>query len=153
MKVLEITPQSWLVEDEQGAGLISQRNQGGYLVVRGKQAVEVNSQSELNELFEHDVFGNISTHDISSESDYTVMGYPVNYPTPVVFENECGPLPLFAKRPDTHVRFCAGYYAINSNLGWRPVFCPKQSTLEGYEYRGPFRTVEGAKQAIRELRR
>lgn len=152
MKVLEITPSSWLVKDEQGAGLISKRNRGGYLVIKNRHAVEVDNRQALNEFFQWDVFGNISTQEINSESDHTVMGFPVNYPTPVVFESECDPLPVFAKRADTHVRFCAGYYAIHSQMGWRPVFCPKLSTLERYEYRGPFRQEDDAKKAIRELR-
>lgn len=153
MKVLEITPRSWLVKDQHGAGLISQRNRGGYLVVRGNQAVEVNDRQELNELFQSDVFGDISAQDPISKSDYTVMGFPVNYPLPVVFEEECDPLPLFAKRSDTDVRFCAGYYAIHSGLGWRTVFCPKLTTLTKYRHLGPFRRLANAKEAIQEVRR
>lgn len=152
MKVLEITPHSWLVEQAQGSGLISEKNQGGYLIVQGNQAVEVNTKQELNEFFQSDVFGDISARDISTQSEYTVMGYPVNYPEPVVSEEECTHLPLFAKRNDTLVRLCAGYYALHSNMGWRLVFCPKLTTLKMYEYKGPYRTVDHAKKAIHNLR-
>ena len=37
--------------------------------------------------------------------------------------------------------YAAGYYLVHFPKGWVRGFCPKLSTLEGNEYKGPFKTV------------
>ena len=49
-------------------------------------------------------------------------------------------LPLFTKSKKSKSLYCAGYYIIKFDKGWVRSFCPKLSTLETYNYKGPFKT-------------
>tara|TARA_B100000959_G_C14991663_1_gene628198 strand:+ start:3528 stop:4040 length:513 start_codon:yes stop_codon:yes gene_type:complete len=47
---------------------------------------------------------------------------------------------LFTKSKKSKSLYCAGYFIIHFEKGWVKSLCPKQVTLEKYEYRGPFKT-------------
>ena len=49
-------------------------------------------------------------------------------------------LPLFTKSNKSKSLYCAGYYVIHFEKGWVKSFCPKLSTLEKYEHKGPMKT-------------
>jgi len=47
---------------------------------------------------------------------------------------------LFTKSKKSKSLYCAGYFIIHFEKGWVKSLCPKQVTLEKYEFRGPFKT-------------
>ena len=49
-------------------------------------------------------------------------------------------LPVYTKTPKSKSQFCAGYYIICFEKGWRKAYCPKMITLSRYEYKGPIKT-------------
>lgn len=67
----------------------------------------------------------------------TCNGFPTTSPTVFVVEHET--LPVFKKSETANTLFAAGYYIIKFKE-WLPSFTPKLSTLEGYEFQGPYLT-------------
>ena len=49
-------------------------------------------------------------------------------------------LPVYTKTPKSKSQFCAGYYIICFEKGWRKAYCPKMITLSRYDYKGPMKT-------------
>jgi len=94
-------------------------------------------------------FGKEDTRDTKVEGD--VYNYPINtksgYNT--IFDL-ARKLPMFTKRNDSKCWFCAGHYIINFNkIGWTTAYCPKLITLDRYGYKGPYKSVEDAKEALK----
>lgn len=54
-------------------------------------------------------------------------------------------LPIFTETEKSKSYLCAGYYLIKDRK-WKVEYCPKLLTLSRYEYVGPFKTAEQAKQ-------
>lgn len=72
-----------------------------------------------------------------SVANKTCNGFPTTSPTVFVVEHET--LPVFKKSESANTLFAAGYYIIKFKE-WLPSFTPKLSTLEGYEFQGPYLT-------------
>ena len=157
IKLKEITVKSWLlVADEQRIGLLSQKNSGEYVLLAKEAKLEFRNKEEINNFFEMDVFGKIAIDKIEEPAKtFYIRGYPVDYPDPVeVDENDSiSPLPLFTKKKGGTVYLCAGYYCLNTDRGWRPVFCPKLSTVEKYNYEGPIKTEFELKRRLSALKK
>ena len=49
-------------------------------------------------------------------------------------------LPIYTKTPKSKSLFCAGYYIICFEKGWRKAYCPKVITLQRYTYKGPMKS-------------
>jgi hypothetical protein len=49
-------------------------------------------------------------------------------------------LPVYTKTPKSKSQFCAGYYIICFEKGWRKAYCPKMITLSRYKYKGPIKS-------------
>ena len=49
-------------------------------------------------------------------------------------------LPIYTKTPKSKSMFCAGYYIICFDKGWRKAYCPKAITLQRYPYKGPIKS-------------
>lgn len=48
-------------------------------------------------------------------------------------------IPVFTKTEKSRTLHAAGYYIISFDTGWVQSFCPKVSTLDSNEFKGPFR--------------
>ena len=155
LKLKEITDRSWLlIVDQDKIGLISQQNNGEYILLAKEARIRFENRSEVNRFFEEDVFGNIEiVKKKEDDTQHFIKGYPVNYPNPIEPDNIKSDLPVFIKRKNSKVHLCAGYFCIGSPVGWRTVFCPKLSTIEQYPYRGPFRTDLEMKQQLKQLKK
>ena len=55
---------------------------------------------------------------------------------------------LYSKSANSDNMYAAGYFLVHFPKGWVRGFCPKLSTLEGNEFKGPFKTVTEQKQAF-----
>ena len=47
---------------------------------------------------------------------------------------------IYSKTPKSKSLFCAGYYIICFEKGWRKAYCPKLITLQRYPFKGPIKT-------------
>lgn len=81
----------------------------------------------------------------SAKDNYDVYGYPSAYkPFNTVYDVK-RKLPLFSKNDKSKSMYCAGYYLIKFSDTWVRTFCPKSITLNRYEFHGPFKTEQAAK--------
>jgi hypothetical protein len=152
-----ITETSWLVigdTEENKIGLLTEIRSEYILMVKGEKKKFLN-RKEVNGFFKEDVFKNVieSMAEDKIEKDYFINGYPVDFDTPYEVIIKGNTLPLFCKKQTSDVYYSAGYYCLNFLKNWMPAFCPKLSTLETYEYAGPFKTEFQMKTELTRLRR
>lgn len=137
----EITDNSWLIlseDDQERIGLLSS-NPNGFVLLARDGKVNFATKQDVEEFFEEDVFSKIIQPVVVQQKEYFIKGYPVDFDNP--FEPELdSELPLFTKTKNSKVYHCAGYYCILFPKGWTHSFCPKQATLDKYQYVGPFKT-------------
>lgn len=149
-KVKSINDHSWLLLDQSQVGLLSRTNQGSWVLVQHQQQHQFATQESLVNFLKFDPFAVVSNGIDAKNVKSFVKGFPTNRPQPLeVYHNSS--LPLFAKRKNTKVWFCAGYYAVWSTTRWREVFCPKWSTLCKKRWHGPFVTANEVKQILKDL--
>lgn len=144
VKLKPITETSWLVigdTDETRIGLLTETRDQYVLMVKGEKQKFIN-RKEVNTFFNEDVFVNIPEVEPAPElkKDYFINGYPVDFDGPNEVLIKGNKLPLFSKKLTSEVYYSAGYYCLNFPKNWMPAFCPKLSTLETYEFAGPFKT-------------
>lgn len=143
-KLKPITEKSWLVlsdTEENRVGLLTEIRDQYVLMVAGAKQQFI-SRKEVNKFFNEDVFTNMAEAVVEDyvKKDYFINGYPVDFDNPSEVLVKGNRLPLFSKKATSDVYYSAGYYCLNFPKNWMPAYCPKLSTLETYEYAGPFKT-------------
>lgn len=58
-------------------------------------------------------------------------------------------LHIFTKTPKSKCYYAAGWFALKQTENFEPMFCPKYIFVQRYEYKGPFKTQEEAKNSIK----
>jgi hypothetical protein len=144
VKLKPITPTSWLVigdTDDIRIGLLTEIRDNYVLMAKGEKKQFLN-RKEVNKYFKEDVFENVIdvTTETLAKKDYFINGYPVDFDGPNEVIIKGNKLPLFSKKTTSEVYYSAGYYCLHFPKNWMPAFCPKLSTLETYEFAGPFKT-------------
>ena len=144
VKLKPITETSWLVlgdTDDDRVGLLTEARDNYILMAKGEKRRFLNKK-EVNKYFQEDIFKNViqSVEPKEVKKDYYINGYPVEFDNPNEVILKGNKLPLFSKKATSDVYYSAGYYCLNFPKNWMPAFCPKLSTLETYEYAGPFKT-------------
>lgn len=142
VKLKPITETSWLVigdTEDIRIGLLTEIRNQYVLMVKGEKQKFLDRKA-VNKFFQEDVFSNVTTP--VSEEDvkktYFINGYPVDFDNPSEVIIKGNKLPLFSKKATSDVYYSAGYYCLNFPKNWMPAYCPKLTTLETYEYAGPF---------------
>ena len=144
IKLKPITEKSWLVindTEETRIGLLTEiRDQYTLMVAGAKQ--QFLDRKEVNKFFNEDVFMNVEEPVVEDnvKKDYFINGYPVDFDNPNEVLIKGNKLPLFSKKATSDVYYSAGYYCLDFPRNSMPAYCPKLSTLEAYEYAGPFKT-------------
>lgn len=144
VKLKPITETSWLVigdNDETRVGLLTEiRNQ--YILMAQGVKKSFLDRKAVNKYFAEDVFKNViePTSESDVDKDYYINGYPVDFAAPNEVILKGNTLPLFSKKATSDVYYSAGHYCLNFPKNWMPAYCPKLSTLETYEYAGPFKS-------------
>lgn len=157
IKLKPITQNSWiLVVDDTNIGIIK-KDSSGYQLLSKDNKISFADQNDINSFFEQDIFGSVvvTTPTITSEREveHFVKGYPIKYKTPTdVCVDPLSNLPVFKKRSDSDIFLCAGHYCLKGATGWRGAFCPKLSTVQKNDYRGPFRSDLEMKQILNKIR-
>jgi len=157
IKLKPITEKSWLVlgdTDENRIGLLTEIRDQYVLMVSGAKQQFLN-RKEVNKFFNEDVFKNVEepTVEVDVKKDYFISGYPVDFDNPSEVLIKGNKLPLFSKKATSEVYYSAGYYCLNFPKNWMPAYCPKLSTLETYEYTGPFKTEIEMRASLTKLRK
>lgn len=145
IQLKEITDNSWLViteKEQEKIGLLSVTRNGSFTLLSKGGKVSFANEKEVSEFFEEDIFDNVLVTALAEEKDFFVKGYPVDFDNPYEAdsEDEMSDLPLYTKTKTSKVHHCAGYYCIKFPKGWTSSFSPKLSTLQKYEYGGPWKT-------------
>tara|TARA_R110000822_G_scaffold265214_1_gene389187 strand:+ start:894 stop:1394 length:501 start_codon:yes stop_codon:yes gene_type:complete len=133
----------WIIEKNgQKLGTLQKEDTNGWIFLSRQQEKEIfHTQDSLYEKFGQGIFANdIQVPDVEEPTEWAVHGYPVNQqPYNPVFDVQ-KQLPMYTKTPKSKSQFCAGYYIIEFEKGWRKAYCPKVITLQRYAYRGPIKS-------------
>ena len=157
VKLKPITETSWLVlgdTDDTRIGLLTEIRDNYILMAQGEKKSFL-GRKEVNKYFKEDVFKNVLEPEIEEavQKDYYINGYPVDFDGPNEVIIKGNKLPLFSKKATSEVYYSAGYYCLNFPKNWMPAYCPKLSTLETYEYAGPFKTEMEMRSSLIKLRK
>jgi len=134
----------WIVE-KNGEKVGTLRFDDEYILTVNSKDVRVKSKDELKNISFADTQVIVS----QKKKEYEVHGFPCkNEPYNGIYDLK-RKLPIYTKQEKSTSFFCAGYYIINFELGWRPAYCPKLITLTRNEYKGPFKTKLEMKEALR----
>ena len=157
IKLKPITDTSWLVigdSDDTRIGLLSEVRNQYTLMVKGEKKHFLDRKA-INNYFQEDIFQNVVDEPTKEEpkKDYFINGFPVDFDSPNEVIIAGNRLPLFSKKATRDVYYSAGYYCLNFPRNWMPAYCPKLSTLETYEYAGPFKTEIEMRTELTRLRK
>lgn len=135
---------SWLVlgdTDEDKIGLLTEIRNNYVLLVKGEKK-QFLGRKEVNKYFQQNIFDSVVEPVVEEniKKDYFINGYPVNFEGPNEVILKGNKLPLFSKKATSEIYYSAGYYCLNFPKNWMPAKDPKLSTLQTYEYAGPFHT-------------
>ena len=157
IKLKSITEPSWLVigdTDDIRIGLLSEIRDRYVLMAKGEKK-QFLSRKEVNKYFKEDVFENV-VHSEPAESvkkDYFINGFPVDFDNPHEVILKGNTLPLYSKKASSEIYYSAGYFCLGFEKNWMPALSPKLSTLNRYEYRGPFKDEAEMKLNLARLRK
>ena len=135
----------WIVEEHgQKLGTLQKKDDNGWIFLSKKDHRQVfHTQESLFTRFGFNIFEKSNTPEepiIEQTSNFTVHGFPCSQnPYNPMFDVQ-KQLPIYTKTPKSKSQFCAGYYIICFEKGWRKAYCPKMITLSRYEYKGPIKT-------------
>ena len=135
----------WIVEEHgQKLGTLQKKDDIGWIFLSKKDHRQVfHTQESLFTRFGFNIFEKSNTPEepiIEQTSNFTVHGYPCSQsPYNPMFDVQ-KQLPIYTKTPKSKSQFCAGYYIICFEKGWRKAYCPKMITLSRYKCKGPMKT-------------
>ncbi len=157
VKLKPITETSWLVlgdTDDTRIGLLTEIRDKYILMAQGVKKSFL-SRKEVNTYFEENVFDNVveAATEEAVQKDYYINGYPVDFDSPNEVIIKGNKLPLFSKKATSDVYYSAGYYCLHFPKNWMPAYCPKLSTLETYEFGGPYKSEMEMKSNLVKLRK
>jgi len=137
----------WIVEqDGHKLGTLQKQADNGWIFLSKQDKNErqvFHTQESLFTKFGFNIFdeSNIKKAEEEIQTDnFDVHGYPCSqHPYNPMFDVQKH-LPVYTKTPKSKSQFCAGYFIICFEKGWRKAYCPKMITLSRYNYKGPMKT-------------
>ena len=136
----------WIVEQNgQKLGTLQKQDDNGWIFLTKQKDRQVfHTKESLLTKFGIDIFetSNIIKQDQVNEQvdNFDVHGFPCSqHPYNPMFDVQ-KQLPVYTKTPKSKSQFCAGYYIICFEKGWRKAYCPKMITLSRYKHKGPMKT-------------
>jgi hypothetical protein len=128
----------WVVEDQgKKVATIQAREDGGYVYVHDEEREYFPSVNILKKKY-NIKFG--LTAKSKKPASNEVYGFPASGKSYNQIYDVVKKLPVYSKNPKSKSLYCAGYYLIKLNGTWTTAYCPKNITLNRYEFQGPFRT-------------
>ena len=149
MQAKQLVPNKfWIVQDRgRKVGTLAKEKQG-FILVTPRDKIKFESVEKVYETFGQDFFETIAKKNIQSSKVMEVHGFPTSTPAWNPLLDVQNNLPLYSKSKKSKSLYCAGYYTIRFAKGWVKSFCPKQITLQRYEYKGPFTTELEMRQVL-----
>lgn len=140
----------WVVEDHGNKiATIQAREDGGFVYVHDDQREYFPSTKDIKRKF-NIKFGSLIKKNQSGST--LVYGFPAKGKIfNQVFDVQRR-LPIYTKLSKSKSLYCAGYYLIKYNDVWEEQFCPKNITLQRYQYIGPFKNKESLLEHFKELK-
>jgi hypothetical protein len=133
----------WIVEEHgQKLGTLQKKDDNGWIFLSKKDHRQVfHTQESLFTRFGFNIFEEKQKEPIIEQTNnFEVHGYPCSqHPYNPMFDVQ-KQLPVYTKTPKSKSQFCAGFYIICFEKGWRKAYCPKMITLSRYPYKGPMKT-------------
>ena len=135
----------WIVEQNgEKLGTLSRQDGNGWIFLSKKDKRQVfHTQESLFTKFGFNIFAESDLKKPEEEiplDNFDVHGFPCSqHPFNPIF-NVQKQLPVYTKTPKSKSQFCAGYFIICFEKGWRKAYCPKMITLSRYNYKGPMKT-------------
>ncbi len=134
----------WIVEEHgQKLGTLQKKDNNGWIFLSKKDSRQVfHTQESLFQKFGFNIFEEKQEEKpiIEQTDNFEVHGYPCSqHPYNPMFDVQ-KQLPVYTKAPKSKSQFCAGYFIICFEKGWRKAYCPKMITLSRYKYKGPMKT-------------
>jgi hypothetical protein len=130
----------WIVEhDGNRVGTMS-RNEDRYMFSNAIETCFFDNKRQMKKKFGYDIVWDIEDPSNEVTNDKEVHGFPTSVIPYNSMYDVKRKLPLFTKSDKSKSMYCAGYYIIRFEKGWVKSFCPKQITVERYEFKGPFKT-------------
>ena len=133
----------WIVEEHgQKLGTLQKKDNNGWIFLSKKDHRQVfHTQESLFTRFGFNIFEEKQKEPIIEQTNnFEVHGYPCSqHPYNPMFDVQ-KQLPVYTKTPKSKSQFCAGFYIICFEKGWRKAYCPKMITLSRYPYKGPMKT-------------
>ena len=155
-RLKSITETSWLVltDTDERVGLLTTIKDKYTLMVKNVKK-NFTSRQEVNDFFEEDVFSHIIEVEKEEDikKDFFIKGFPVDFDSPCEIVIAGNTLPTFSKKSTSEIFYVAGYYCLNFPKNWMPAFCPKLTTLQTYEYLGPFKTEKEMRFILNKIRK
>ena len=136
----------WIVEENgEKIGTLQKQDDTNWIFLSKRdKREEFKNEQNLFDRFGKNLFDNDTNHiniEIQDEfANHDVHGYPVNQMAYNPMFDVQKQLPIYTKTPKSKSLFCAGYYIICFEKGWRKAYCPKVITLQRYPFKGPFKT-------------
>lgn len=129
----------WIIKDDNvNVATLEKKDTDSYLVIKDNQKNTV-TQSQLNEMFNTDIFSSqAKVSDVIKELSQ-FEGYPTKVkPCNTEWKDK---IPTFTKTPNGKEIFCAGYYGVQFEGGTFFSFNPKLETLteKCIKWIGPFK--------------
>jgi hypothetical protein len=157
IKLKPITETSWLILGEAEdirIGLLTQIRNEYVLIAMGEKKKFLDRKA-VNGYFNEDIFKTTVQNEPQEEvkKDYYINSYPVDFDSPNEVIIKGTNLPLFSKKVTSDVYYSAGHYCLHFPKNWMPAYCPKLSTLEAYEYAGPFKSELEMRSQLTKLRK
>ena len=134
----------WIVEEKgQKLGTLQKNDDNGWIFLSKQKDRQVFANEEsLRSRFGFNIFDENKQVEAEPEQvdNFDVHGYPCSqHPYNPMFDVQ-KQLPVYTKTPKSKSQFCAGYYIICFEKGWRKAYCPKMITLSRYAYKGPMKS-------------
>ena len=137
----------WIVEDNGHQVGTIMTNPQGVVYQHDQQREQFASLKLLSDKY-NIVVDKAPPKKIITESN-SVYGYPCEHKANNILWDVPKRLPVFTKGTKSKSFFCAGYYIVKFNNGWVKSYCPKLITLNRYDYRGPYETLEEMQEHLR----
>ena len=136
----------WIVEENGNKlGTLQKKDNNGWIFLNkaDKRQVYI-TQESLFQKFGINIFEETKEPQqkeiIEEQTNFEVHGFACSHkPFNSMFDVQ-KQLPIYTKTPKSKSMFCAGYYIICFDKGWRKAYCPKAITLQRYPYKGPIKS-------------
>lgn len=154
MKIKQLTDKSWFLytENLEKIGIISNQ-ETGYYILASSINEKFNTWDDLLNFF------NIKEFDIIDDKNekigiFYINGYPTDMEYPLIKDNHAEyKIIQYSKTENSEILYSPGYFCLHFPKQAMPAFCPKISTLEKYNFSGPYKSKEEMNIELINLRR